>query len=136
MISTPITRQAINREWYKILTMARNNGFPEHIIHELKKKLITNKTKISQTKQKSHKQAHLKNKVINGPPPISTALLYTKLPTCFARKAWRQRFATNTVFQQLKQIPKNDNHSGIYQLKCNSCNKAYVGQSGRPHFKT
>ena len=35
---------------------------------------------------------------------------------------------TNTIFQQLTQKPKN---SRIYQLKCNSCNKAYVGQSGR-----
>ena len=41
MISIPITCQAINREWHKILTMFRNNGFPEHIIHELKKKVIT-----------------------------------------------------------------------------------------------
>jgi hypothetical protein len=49
MISMPITYQATNREWRKILTMARNSGFPEHIIHELKKKLITNKTKATQT---------------------------------------------------------------------------------------
>jgi len=54
MISIPIICQAIKREWYKILTMAKNNGFPEHIIHELKKNLITKK-------QRSHKQTHLKN---------------------------------------------------------------------------
>ena len=62
MISTPITRQAINREWYKILTMARNNGFPEHIIHELKKKRITNKTKISQTNKNNTNKTNLKTK--------------------------------------------------------------------------
>jgi len=44
MISMPITCQATNQEWHKILTMATNNGFPEHIIHELKKKLTTNKS--------------------------------------------------------------------------------------------
>jgi hypothetical protein len=38
---------------------------------------------------------------------------------------------TNTIFQQLQQKPKNNNPSGIYQLKCKSCIKAYVGQSGR-----
>ena len=38
---------------------------------------------------------------------------------------------TNTIFQQLTQKPKNNNPSGIYQLKCNLCNTAYVGQSGR-----
>ena len=49
IISMPITRQATNREWHELLTMARNNGVPEHIIHELKKQLITNKTKATQT---------------------------------------------------------------------------------------
>ena len=62
MISNPITRQAINREWHKILTMARNNGFPEHIIHELKKKRITNKTKISQTNKNNTNKTNLKTK--------------------------------------------------------------------------
>jgi hypothetical protein len=37
---------------------------------------------------------------------------------------------TNTILQQLTQKPKNNNLSGIYQLKCNSCNTAYVRQSG------
>ena len=27
---------------------------------------------------------------------------------------------------------RDPNPSGIYQLKCNTCNNAYVGQSGRP----
>jgi len=90
-ISMPITCQAINRERQKILTVARNNGFPEHIIHELKKNL-------SQTKQRSHKQPHLKNKVINGSLLLSTALLYTALKIAF--------HPTNTSFKQLTQKPQ------------------------------
>ena len=39
---------------------------------------------------------------------------------------------TNTVHQQLAQNLKIPTPSGIYQLKCNTCNNAYVGQSGRP----
>ena len=38
IISMPITCQAVSREWHKILTVAGNNVFPEHIIHDLKKK--------------------------------------------------------------------------------------------------
>ena len=38
---------------------------------------------------------------------------------------------TNTIFEQLTQKPKNNNLNGIYQLKCNSCNTAYIGQSVR-----
>jgi hypothetical protein len=32
----------------------------------------------------------------------------------------------------LVQCNNNPNPTGIYQLKCNTCNRAYVGQSGRP----
>ena len=37
----------------------------------------------------------------------------------------------NTIYQQLKYKNKNPNPSGIYKLKCNTCNNNYVGQSGR-----
>ena len=40
--------------------------------------------------------------------------------------------ATNTVQQQLTEKPINKNPSGIYKLKCNTCNNVYVIQSGRP----
>ena len=39
--------------------------------------------------------------------------------------------ATNTLQQQLSEKQNNTNPSGIYTLKCNTCNKSYVGQSGR-----
>ena len=38
---------------------------------------------------------------------------------------------TNTLQQQLSEKQNNKNPSGIYKLKCNTSNKAYVGQSGR-----
>jgi hypothetical protein len=40
-------------------------------------------------------------------------------------------WATNTVHQQLTEKPTHKNPSGIYKLKYNTCNNAYVGQSGR-----
>jgi hypothetical protein len=36
-ITMPITEQAVKQEWNKILKMAQNNGFPEQIVHKLKK---------------------------------------------------------------------------------------------------
>jgi len=39
--------------------------------------------------------------------------------------------ATNTIQQQLSETSTNENPSGIYKLKCNTCNNLYVGQSGR-----
>jgi len=39
--------------------------------------------------------------------------------------------ATNTIQQQLNTKQTHDDPSGIYELKCKTCNKVYVGQSGR-----
>jgi hypothetical protein len=43
MISLPITKQ--EQEWDKILTIAKNNHFPKHTIHNLGKKLSANNKK-------------------------------------------------------------------------------------------
>ena len=39
----PISEQAINQEWNKILIMAQNNGFPVHLIHGMKRQLMAKK---------------------------------------------------------------------------------------------
>jgi len=38
--------------------------------------------------------------------------------------------ATNTIHKQLtdKIVKTNTNSSGIYKLKCNTCNNSYIGQ--------
>jgi len=38
----------------------------------------------------------------------------------------------NTIFQQLTEKQSQKIPSGIYKLKCNTCNNVYIGQSGRP----
>jgi hypothetical protein len=43
MLTLPITKQAKQQEWKIILAVAQNNGFPLHIIHNLKKKLTAEK---------------------------------------------------------------------------------------------
>jgi len=40
--------------------------------------------------------------------------------------------ANNAIYQQLAQKADNKNPSGIYEIKCNTWSKNYVGQSGRP----
>jgi hypothetical protein len=45
----------------------------------------------------------------------------------------RIAFRTNsTIHQQLAQNTGNQNPSGIYEIKCNTCGLNYVGQSGKP----
>jgi hypothetical protein len=41
MITLYITEQAKHQEWNTIPTIAKNNGFPSYIIHNLRNKLIT-----------------------------------------------------------------------------------------------
>jgi len=104
--------------------MAISNGFPEKIIHNLKKKL-------------THKKQTLE--------PIATEPNQKWVPFTFFGPAVRKitnlfkssniKIAfrtTNTIQKQLSRNPYNQqNPSGIYSLKCNTCNKKYVGQTGR-----
>ena len=64
----------------------------------------------------------------HGPPVHKVTNLFRKTGVKIAFHP------TNTIFQQLTQKPKNNNSSGMYQLKCNSCNRTYVGQSCRAMF--
>jgi len=49
LLVLPITKQAKQQEWKIILAIAQNNGFPLHIIHNLKKKLTAKKQKLPTT---------------------------------------------------------------------------------------
>jgi len=40
MITLPITEKSKQEEWKKILTIAKNNGYPVNTINNLKTKLI------------------------------------------------------------------------------------------------
>jgi len=54
------------------------------------------------------------------PPPHPILFKHTDLNIAFR--------ATNTSQQQLSEKQNNINPNGIYKLKCNTCNKSYVGQ--------
>ena len=57
-IRLPITGQAKQQEWNTTLTIAKNNRFPLHIIHNLKNKLIT-KTQHAFTTQTHQKKKRI-----------------------------------------------------------------------------
>jgi hypothetical protein len=58
MMTLPITEQ-VKREWNITLTIAKNNGFPLHITHNLRNKMITGT-------QQTITQTHQKKKWITG----------------------------------------------------------------------
>ena len=125
MITMPITEQAAKRKWNKIIIMAQNNGFLKHLISRLRNTLIAKKDLTTSTQTK---QYHNRKWVIFTCHSPSVH----KVTNLFKRTSLKVAFRpTNTVYQQLSHKPKDSNLSGIYQLKCNTCNNAYVGQSGR-----
>jgi hypothetical protein len=122
MTTMPITDQATKQEWHKILILAQNNGFPKHVIQELRKKL---RAKVDQTVQKQTPQQQNNRWVTFTYHGLSVR----EIIKLYRRPNLKIAFCpTNTIYQQLSQKPKNNDPSGIYQLKCN---KAYVGQRGR-----
>jgi hypothetical protein len=93
----------IKQERQKVLEMARNNGFPRHVIQDLREKLAakndcTMRTQISQP---------LNNKYItftyHGPS-------VHKITNLFKRTKMKIAFSlTNMIHQQLSQKPKDIN---------------------------
>jgi len=123
-----ISEQAVKQEWNKIFIMAQNNGFPAHLIHGMKRQLMAKKERTTQTQVM---QQHNKNWITftYHSPSIH------KVTNLFKRTNLKIAFRpTKTIYQQLSNKANNPNPSGIYeyQLKCNTFNRIYVGQSGRP----
>ena len=123
MITLPITKQAQKQEWNKILTIAQNNRFPKHTIHNLKKKLsANNKKKPLGDKQKITQREDKKWITFKYHSP-----LIRKVTNLFKQTNLNIAFKpTNTIYQQLSHKSDNTNPSGIYELQCNTCDMASV----------
>jgi hypothetical protein len=122
MLTLPITKQAKQQEWKIILAVAQNNGFPLQIIHKLKKKLMAKKQKLPTTTTKKWVTFSYHSPLICK---ITDLFKHTNLNIALR--------ATNITNQQLadKIFKTSTNSSGIYKLKCNTCNNSYVGEPGR-----
>jgi len=125
MLIMPISVQGRKQEWNRILTMDRNNGFPTQLLHGMKKQIIAKKerTQTGADQQHSRKWATF---TFHSPSIHKITNLFKKTNLKIAFRP------TNTIYQQLSNKNKDPNPTGIYQLKCNTCSRAYVGQSGRP----
>jgi glycine cleavage system regulatory protein len=121
MLTLPITDQSKQEEWKVILTISQNNGFPAHIIHDLKKKLITKTQKHDTTATQQQKWVTF---TYHSPLIRKITNLFKQTNLNIALRA------TNTIHQQLTEKSTQKNPRGIYKLKCNTCNNAYIGQSG------
>jgi hypothetical protein len=131
LTTLPITEKSKQKEWGTILTIAKNNGYPHNMIHWLKTKLINRK--------KAHKQNHTQQQQQETTTPRNKWITFNyfsplirKISNLFRQIDLKMAFrATNTIQQQLAAKQTHNDPSGIYGLKCKTCNKVYVGQSER-----
>jgi hypothetical protein len=103
-------------------------GFPTKTIQQMKEKEAAklNKKRKQRTRE-AHKQ---QQKMGNIHLPQS---LNKKVTNLFKNTDIRIAFRTsNTIHQQVAQKTNNQNPSGIYEIKCNTCGLNYIGQSCKP----
>jgi hypothetical protein len=129
MITLPNTERARIQEQKYIFNTARHNGFPIHKITDMEKKeRAKNKDKRTQTNDTQERQIQKKWVTFTYHSPIIRRVthLFNNTEILIAFKA------TNTIYQQLAEKTQNKHPSGIHEVKYKTCNKKYVGQSGRP----
>ena len=73
MIAMPMSERALKQEWNKTLIMAQNNVFPAHLIHGMKRQLMTRKEGTTQTQV-------VQQNIKKVSPSHTTAFQYTRSP--------------------------------------------------------
>jgi hypothetical protein len=126
MNTYPISTENKHNESQFIKTILHNNKYPLQIHIHKKPKQTKNTTPNTAYKQKWGTFTY------NG----NETRTITRL---FKNTNIRTAYETKNTIQNHLQPKKHDidkyNHSGIYQIKCNSCQLKYIGQTGR-NFRT
>jgi hypothetical protein len=117
----PEVKQEENTIWH----IANKNGYPLRLIQKLQQKITVKNNHNTLTKQLTQKWVTFKyySPLVRK---ITTIFKNTNLGIAYQ--------ATNTLWQILNVNKKHINiytSSGIYSLKCSTCNHFYIGQTGR-----
>jgi hypothetical protein len=125
LLSTPITEKVKQYDCNTICTIAKNNGLPLQLIHNLKHKL-------------THTQHNTNIPTGTAKKTCTTCTYHSplihKFTNLFKNTNLHIAFRTNnTILHYLRhQSPHNKHNAiGIHKLQCTTCNKLYVGQTGR-----
>jgi hypothetical protein len=124
MVTLPITHTEKEKEWNIIQSLAMSNSIPPDTLYKLRR----------QIQQKSHKtNIQTTNPKARVTFTFSSPIIY-KITNLFRKTDLQIAYRpTNTINKILKPpIQVNPlTQSGIYKISCASCDRAYVGQSGR-----
>jgi hypothetical protein len=116
-----IKQQEENTIWH----IAKSNGYPVKLVQKLQQKITVKDNHKALMKQPTQKWVTFK---YHSP-------LVRKVTSIFKNTTLRIAYqATNTLWQILNVNKKHTNiytSSGIYSLKCSTCNHFYIGQTDR-----
>ena len=124
----PINESSKQREWETIIAIARSNNFPTSMLYGLKTKIIKRKRQKQKQMQQRQEIIKQRDKWVNF---TYFSPLVRRVTDLFRRTRLRITFRTANTIQQQLNTAKHARYdsSGIYRLKCNTCNRVYVGQS-------
>jgi hypothetical protein len=130
LMSIPLTTENYNAEIEIIKTIARNNGYKTKDVDIRVKKKMKQLTTYKYLYHKSKKhdaQPYRRVLYINN----KTAEIVKK----FKSDKFKPAFYTNNSIKRYIMNNKSKimplNNSGVYKIKCENCEKVYIGQTGR-----
>ena len=128
MLNLPLNPERQEREWTIILHIAQRNGFPLALIQKLRHQ-IKHKTKRTIAHTNTDKNKRWATFTYISPQIRKVTNIFKNTNV---RIAFRCR---NTIAKMNKPSKDHDipphNKWGIYQIKCNTCGRSYVGQTSR-----
>jgi hypothetical protein len=127
MLELPLTKEKRTHEWNIIQNKASKNNFPNRLITNLKQQIEWN------TKQQPDKKENTNQKWATFTYYNSTVRKITNL---FKHTDINISFKNNNTISQILGTKQNNktpkyNKSGIYKLKCKTCQHSYIGQTSR-----
>jgi hypothetical protein len=131
MLNLPLHKNNLENEWQTILHIAKNNHFPTVLIHNLRHRLAQKRTQSPSPTQLTNPRKNEKWATFTFMSPNTR-----KVTNLFKQAGVKIAFrGTNTLARLVKttnttRTPPH-NKPGIYQLKCNTYNLSYIGQTSR-----
>jgi len=131
MLNLPLHKNRLQNEWQTILHVAKNNHFPTALIRNLRHLMAQKRTQAPFPTQLTHPKKNKKWATFTFISPnirkVTNLFKQIGVNIAFRGKNTLSRLVktTNTT-----RTPPH-NKPGIYQLTCNTCNLAYIGQTSR-----
>ena len=118
----PLNTQDYKEELNTIKYIALKNGYNPDLINKLHRQ-IQNKNNKPQNKNNTQQYKYITLTYYNSNTH--------RIANTFRKYNYKIAYTTNnTIKRHIKDIDIY-NKTGVYKLKCNDCNKFYIGQTGR-----